>query len=153
MRQVTILALDLGTTTGYAIGGEAIQSGTMRWAKRGAAEDAGARFRRFSAWLRETITENGVSRVVYEDVRRHNATVAAHIYGGFKYALAAICGELGVEYEGVGVGVIKKHATERGNASKLEMLAAANARGWQPADDNEADALWLLDYVLQEVTA
>ncbi len=44
----------------------------------------------------------------------------------------------------VPVGTIKKHATGKGNASKQEMVACARARGHQPADDNEADALALL---------
>jgi Holliday junction resolvasome RuvABC endonuclease subunit len=41
------------------------------------------------------------------------------------------------------VGTIKKHATGKGNAGKDEMIASVQARGHQPADDNEADAIAL----------
>lgn len=46
------------------------------------------------------------------------------------------------------VGTIKRHATGRGNANKEAMMAAIRALGHQPADDNEADALALLDFAL-----
>jgi hypothetical protein len=39
-----------------------------------------------------------------------------------------------------------------GNAKKPEMIAAARARlGYRGADDNEADALWLLAYARAEL--
>jgi len=59
------------------------------------------------------------------------------------------CGKHGIPYMGVPVGTIKKHATGKGNASKEGMVVAAIENGWQPKDDNEADALWLLDLVLK----
>ena len=50
----------------------------------------------------------------------------------------------GLGYEGVPVGTIKRFATGRGNADKAAVIAAMQARGFRPADDNEADALALL---------
>jgi hypothetical protein len=50
----------------------------------------------------------------------------------------------GVPDEGVPIGTIKRHATGKGNADKDAMIAAARARGFSPADDNEADAIALL---------
>ena len=47
-------------------------------------------------------------------------------------------------YEGVPVGTIKRFATGKGNADKAAIIAAMKARGFNPADDNEADALALL---------
>ena len=38
----------------------------------------------------------------------------------------------------------KRYATGRGNADKAKMVAAIEARGFAPADDNEADAIALL---------
>ena len=46
------------------------------------------------------------------------------------------------------VGTIKRHATGKGNAGKDEVIAAMRARGFAPADDNEADALALLDWAM-----
>jgi Holliday junction resolvasome RuvABC endonuclease subunit len=54
-----------------------------------------------------------------------------------------------VPYQGVPVGTIKKHATGRGNADKQAMVAAARARGFSPADDNEADAIALLLWAIE----
>ena len=50
----------------------------------------------------------------------------------------------GVPYQGVPVGTIKRHATGKGNAPKEAMIAAARAKGFAPADDNEADAIAIL---------
>ena len=50
----------------------------------------------------------------------------------------------GVPYQGVPVGTIKRHLTGKGNAPKEAMIAATRARGFSPADDNEADAIALL---------
>jgi Holliday junction resolvasome RuvABC endonuclease subunit len=47
------------------------------------------------------------------------------------------------------VGTIKRHATGKGNASKEAMIAAACARGYSPADDNEADAIAILHWALE----
>jgi Holliday junction resolvasome RuvABC endonuclease subunit len=48
------------------------------------------------------------------------------------------------------VGTIKKHATGKGNASKEEMIAAARAKGFNPTDDNQADALMLLCFAIEQ---
>jgi Holliday junction resolvasome RuvABC endonuclease subunit len=49
----------------------------------------------------------------------------------------------------VPVGTIKRHATGRGNADKDAVIAAVRALGFNPEDDNEADALALLDWALE----
>lgn len=41
---------------------------------------------------------------------------------------------------------VKKHATGKGNAKKHHMVSAALAVGWEPKTEDEADALWILDY-------
>jgi len=48
---------------------------------------------------------------------------------------------------------IKKHATGKGNAGKAAMIAAARARGFDPQDDNEADALALLAWATAQEDA
>ena len=87
--------------------------------------------------------------VYFEEVRRHAATDAAHIYGGFLACLTAWCEERSLAYQGVPVGSIKKHATGKGNADKVAMINAARARGYSPADDNEADAIALLLWAIE----
>ena len=84
-----------------------------------------------------------IELVVFEEVRRHAGVDAAHAYGGFMGQLTAWCEHHQIPYQGIPVGTIKKHATGRGNASKEEMIEAIRAKGHNPDDDNEADAIAL----------
>lgn len=144
--QGAVLALDLGTNTGWALRAAdgLTVSGTEifrqdRWS------GGGMRYLRFRHWLGEIAANTGgIGLVVYEEVRRHAGTDAAHVYGGFLATLTAWCEDRSVAYEGVPVGVIKRFATGKGNAGKDAVIAAMRASGFSPADDNEADALALL---------
>lgn len=145
-----ILALDLGTNTGWALKSDdkVIVSGVQCF-KPGRFDGGGMRFLQFRRWLSEIKNSvDGISEVYFEEVRNHCGVDASHAYGGFLAILTAWCEHHRVPYQGVPVGTIKKHATGKGNAKKDAMIAAAVAMGHQPADDNEADALCLLDYAL-----
>ena len=145
-----LIALDLGTTTGWALrlADGTIVSGTASF-RPGRFEGGGMRFLRFRAWLDEIARCHGLSAVYFEEVRAHAGTDAAHIFGGFLAHLTAWCEQRAVPYQGVPVGTIKRHATGKGNAGKDAVIAAVKARGFAPADDNEADAiailLWAVD--------
>ena len=147
----TILALDLGTHTGWALrhlDGN-ITSGTEHF-KPNRFEGGGMRYLRFKHWLTEIKTcTDGVSAIYFEEVRRHMGVDAAHAYGGFLATLTAWCEHHNIPYQGVPVGTIKKHATGKGNASKDEMIGAMRQRGFQPGDDNEADALAILLWAIE----
>ncbi len=83
------------------------------------------RFLRFRGWLAEVAAlSDGVARVVFEEVRAHAGTDAAHIYGGFLAHLSAWCEERSIAYQGVPVATIKRYATGKGNADKAKMVAA-----------------------------
>ena len=146
-----ILALDLGTTTGWAIRDfdGLITSGTASF-KPGRYDGGGMRYLRFTNWLTELDRLSGpIATIWFEEVRRHAGTDAAHVYGGLMASLTS-WGELrGIPYEGVPVGTIKRHATGKGNANKVAMIAAAQARGFSPADDNEADAIAILHWAIE----
>lgn len=141
------LALDLGTTTGWALVNPSglITSGTESF-KVGRFEGGGMRYLRFSRWLDE-MAAHGLAGIWFEEVRRHVGTDAAHVYGGLMAHLTAWAENRNIPYQGVPVGTIKKHATGKGNAPKEAMIAAARSWGFTPADDNEADALALLKLV------
>lgn len=138
-----ILALDLGTNTGWALcdARTNITSGVQSF-KPSRYDGGGMRFLRFKRWLAE-IAASGLDAVYFEEVRRHAGVDAAHVYGGFLGVLTAWCEAHSIPYEGVPVGTIKKFATGKGNADKDAMIAAARALGFAPADDNEADAIHL----------
>ncbi|MDH5528280.1 MAG: hypothetical protein OEY97_13370 [Nitrospirota bacterium] len=147
----TILALDLGTTTGWAVRAAdgTVTSGTMSF-RPGRFEGGGMRFLRFKRWLAEMELLSGRPTTIYfEEVRRHAGVDAAHAYGGFMGQLTAWCELRGVPYQGVPVGTIKKHATGKGNAGKAAVIASVRGRGYDPTDDNEADAIALLLWVVE----
>jgi Holliday junction resolvasome RuvABC endonuclease subunit len=146
-----ILALDLGTTTGFAIAGAdgGITSGTAefrldRW------QSGGMRFLRFKHWLTEIKNQaGGLDLVVYEQVRNHAGIDSGHAYGGWLAILTAWCEHHGIAYQGVPVGTIKRFIAGKGNADKAAVIAAVRKRGFHPADDNEADALAILLWAIE----
>lgn len=145
------LAIDLGTTCGWALkdGDLPIVSGTQSF-KPGRYEGGGMRYLRFQRWLAEICAPHiGNIEIRFEEVRRHLGVDAAHVYGGLLSHLASWCDQCTVPYAGVPVATIKKFATGKGNASKEDMIEAMKARGFTPADDNEADALALLLLTLE----
>ena len=50
----------------------------------------------------------------------------------------------------MGVGTIKKFITGKGNAGKKQVIKAIKARGFDPQDDNQADALAILHWAIEE---
>ena len=145
-----ILALDLGTSMGWALRlGSETHSGTVSF-RPSRYDGGGMRYLRFRSWLDQLAIATALPEAVYfEEVRRHAATDAAHIYGGFLACLTAWCEERSLAYQGVPVGTITRHATGKGNADKQAVIEAVRARGFRPANDNEADAIALLLWAIE----
>ncbi len=128
---LVVLAIDLGTTTGWAL-----RPRDGQWAhgfvslKPHRFEGGGMRYLRFKRWLSEL------------------KGMATDIHGGLLATLTAWCEHHSIPYQGVPVGTIKKHATGKGNAGKDEVIAAMRAKGHPVTDDNEADALALLHWAV-----
>lgn len=154
-RPVTILrgamlALDLGTSTGWALrtGDDFISSGTVSF-KHTRFDGGGMRFLRFRRWLEQLDIDAGpIEAIYFEEVRRHIGTDAAHVYGGLLGVLTAWCEEHLVAYQGVPVGTIKRFITGKGNADKAAVIDAVRKVGFSPADDNEADAIAILCWAI-----
>jgi Holliday junction resolvasome RuvABC endonuclease subunit len=145
------LALDFGQLTGWAIraGDGSITSGTAKF-KIDRWQGGGMRFLRFKQWLTEIKNvSGGFDLVAYEQVRRHAGVDAAHAYGGWLAVLSIWCEHHGIAYQGVPVGTIKRFIAGKGNADKQTVIAAVRARGFNPADDNEADAIAILLWAIE----
>lgn len=154
---MNILALDPATQCGWAHSSGI--SGTWDLSIR-RDESAGMRLIRLQGKLNEILAGPGIDLVVYE-AARHAApkmqgalVVQAMIQG----VLVSWCETNNIEYRGYSPSEIKKHATGKGNANKEQMMTAAKQRFNFTGDNNEADALWLLDlakreYSTSEVTA
>jgi len=147
----TLLAIDLGTTTGWALRSTdgLITSGTISF-RPSRYDGGGMRYLRFQNWLAEMDRLSGpIATIWYEEVRRHAGTDAAHVYGGLMATLTSWAELRRVPYQGVPVGTIKKHATGKGNANKAAMMEAARKQGFSPTDDNEADAIAILLWAIE----
>ena len=117
-------------------------------------EISGWRYLAFKQWLDNKIRILDIKHIVYEETFSKGAYAARVLHGflailQFTFAERYKDQETRLTMEKVHAMTLKKFATGRGNASKNDMIAAAKARGWEPQDDNEADALFLLDFAIR----
>jgi hypothetical protein len=144
-----ILALDLSTKTGWAHtnGLSGVQDFTPR---RG--DSPGMRWLEARAWLNRVLDSAPADVVVYEQAH-HRGGAPTHVAHALIAQAEAVAAERGIQITNRHTATIKKHATGKGNADKGRMLAAAREK-WSDRtiqDDNEADALWLLDLVTRDL--
>lgn len=144
-----ILALDTATVTGWAYwepGYTNPESGTQDFSlKRG--ESPGMRFIRFRKWIQ---TFEPPDLYIYEEAH-HRGGAATAVGVGFVSRVLEEAARVGAETVGVHTGTLKKWSTGHGKASKEQMIYVSSVRwGFVPKDDNEADALCLLAYGLEE---
>lgn len=118
-------------------------------------ESAGMRLVRFRGKLNEIRANLGVDLVVFEAARHAAAGMqgALVVQSEIQGVLKTWCEDNAIEYRGYSPSEIKKHATGKGNASKLEMIRAAVEK-WPEAQfdsHDEVDARWLLDLAKQDL--
>ena len=147
-----VLALDLATKTGFAV---LRKDGTIRSGMvtlpDASKTPTGERLNRFRNWLNDTKARQGdIDFVVWEQpvVRYANAVAPLFQLVGTVCSWAEHHG-IGYANSGVASTTIKKFATGRGNAKKPEMIKAAQEKGFDIKDDNEADALHLLQLTIE----
>ena len=144
-----LLALDLGTKTGWALNSPDISGVRDFSIKRG--ESPGIKFLRFKGWLKEMLNTAHPDIVVFEQAHHRGGAATAVAYG-FQAHLLSWCAEYGVEHLACHTGTLKKFATGKGNASKKAMMRAYSENfGREPIDDNECDARWLLEWAMTEL--
>lgn len=133
-----ILALDIATKTGWKT-----KTSSGVWdLKPNRGESEGMRVVRFKSKVRELIQIEGIEIVSYErpaGMHKSSIMVASEMVG----VLKDLCIEMGIELASYSASEIKKSATGKGNAKKEQMIARAKELGYNPQDDNEADAIHL----------
>lgn len=138
MQKNNILALDIATNTGWKT-----QTSSGTWnLKPNRGESEGMRVVRFKSKVREMIALENISLISYErpaGMHKSSIMVASEMVG----VLKDLCIELGIDLACYSSAQIKKFATGKGNAKKEMMVTAAYNLGFNPADDNEADAIHL----------
>lgn len=101
------------------------------------------------AWIRDQVLElaHGVDLIAIEGYALGSARGASrsHATGELGGVVRLAIWEASIPFVVVPPASLKKYATGKGNSGKPEVLAAAIRRlGYLGHDDNEADALWLL---------
>ena len=144
--QEKILALDIATNTGWKT---STASGVWNL-KPTRGETEGMRVVRFKAKVKELIDLEGITLVSYErpaGMHKSSIMVASEMVG----VLKELCFEKGVNLSCYSASQIKAFATGKGNANKESMIRAAVSLGFNPQDDNEADAIHLYNLTAKDL--
>lgn len=142
-----LLALDLGTNLGYALGENSIiKSGWVNLRK--IAGKNSIPFAVFHDVLLAIIDDHKVNKIVVEIVRSHSSSgiKAAHFYGGLLALTKVFCQNHQIILKYAEVSTIKKTFTGHGRADKARMIKKAEEKGFNVTAHDEADAIaiWFL---------
>ena len=148
---MSLLALDLGTSCGWALERDCapIQSGTVEFAKRAKDHD-GDRLLRFSQWLGGMRTDleslhERVDLVIYERaLGKYPGRQPQRVFDHFEAVLLLWCARNAIPIKGVSQAELKRDAAGNGGADKSLIGAAVRRLGHKPGSTDEADALALL---------
>ena len=142
-----ILALDIATKTGWRT---ETSSGVWDFSKSKRGDSYGMRLIRFKSSVKEILDLEEIDIVVYErpaGMFKSSIIVASEMIG----VLIALCEEREIQYTAYSATEIKKFATGKGNAKKQDMIDAAIELGFNPEDDNEADAIHLYNLAKKDL--
>lgn len=148
-----ILALDLGTHTGWALhdGAAVVESGVWDFTPR-KGEDPIARPSRFHGRLRGMLATYNPDTVAFEAINNLRGLDAVRCYLQLETVLLLELdyrnedlrrrGASPIKVAPVSPADVKRVATGKGNADKTAMAVAAARRwpGWTPAREDEVDA-------------
>ena len=141
-----MLAIDLGTNTGWALCGPVGDSSTGCHLLKAAKEKPshGELFRRFYRWLGDMHNKHGFKAIAVELVNRrvHKGTAQNDLHVGYRAILKMVCAQRDIRLVEIPVGTAKKAISGRGNASKKLVLECAKRLGWETrGNENAADAV------------
>lgn len=143
-----ILAIDPASMLGWAVSNDEYGTWDLRTRKD---ESIGMKLLRLKAKLVEMHHLTKFTLVVYERAAgQHKASIIhqSKLIGLIEHW----CEEMQIDYKAYSATEIKKFATGKGNAGKPAMIKAAQEKlGYTGNDDNEADALWILNLAKNEL--
>lgn len=149
-----ILALDCATKTGWSlyIDGKLTESGVQDFKKK-RGETNGMLFLKFRKWLQDMYNMYVPDLIVYEQAT-HRGGAATEICANLTGRVQEIAASWDLNCSQVRPTELKKFATGKGNAGKAEMIyAAGKILGREPIDDNEADAVLIGQWAIEEFGA
>jgi hypothetical protein len=150
-----ILALDLATRTGWAVGrpSDKPKSGSVKFGNSDSS--TGARCRAYHQWLGDMIAVHGIELVVMEKPQPPSFHVGATTLATMRYLIGMVehteefCYDR-VELREASVSDIRNHfigGNPRGKDGKAQVQSKCTQLGWQWDDDNAADALAAWQYM------
>jgi len=141
---MNILAVDPASEFGWALSNAEYGTWDLRTRKD---ESQGMKLIRLEGKLNEIHQVRGLDLIVYErPAGRNTDSVIKH--GKLVGTIEKWCENNNIEYAGYSASEIKKFATGKGNSGKPAMISAAKQKyGYKGSNDNEADALHLLNMV------
>jgi len=155
------IAIDAATTTGYAL---LKSSGNIETGAVTFKGDSAKKLTEFRDWLEERLDdiETGIGQIIYEEPAAYMRYNSLRILFGMRGILVTSAAEFNVPVTFYEPAAVKKHATGKGNAKKPAMLEALLTKPnhcslWLEkkvddiTDDNEVDAIWMLDKFLHDV--
>lgn len=132
-----ILALDPATLTGYHT-----EKSSGTW---DLGSERPEKLKNLYYNIYNLVKSEKITHIVYEKPggSHYNALVS---HASLEGIILLQCELLGLSYYSYSAASIKKFVTDKGNATKGEVIAAVKKLGYKPIDDNEADAtaLYLL---------
>lgn len=146
-----VLAIDSARQTGWAMyQAGVITLGTKNF-PRNASESPGMDFLRYGGWLEEMykISMKPIDVLIYE--KPHYRGAGTELLIGFITKIKEFAAKYNIDIGNIHSGTLKKWATGNGAASKPMMEAEAKKRGYSPQNDDEADAVLMLLYQLDEL--
>ena len=146
---IKILALDMATKLGWATNVALPVASGVEVFDVGRGASPGSRYFKFVKWVQDRIKEIQPDLVVYEQASQRGGS-ATEILIGFTTHLQSVCFIKKIEHVAIRADHIKIHATGKGKAEKEDMIKACVSKlGIVPIDDNHCDALWILNYGLE----
>lgn len=154
---MTVLALDLASVTGWAVGepGGVPEHGSVRFAKAGASHEA--IFAAALNWMHAIVNDHHPDLVVWEaplpaSFRSGHTTVdtTSLLFGlpAIVGAAAYVCGVYDIRK--ATTRDVRQHfigQNPKGKIGKMLVMRQCRAHGWEVEDDNEADALAVWSYM------
>ncbi len=141
MSNIKILAIDQATKAGWAT-----ENNSGVWdLKIKKDQSAGFKWLKFREHLDDICKKENINFIVYERVAGFHKPALVHA-AKLVAIIEVYCEENNIKNEQYSATQIKKHATNKGNCGKPEMMLAYFKKwGIKPIDDNECDARWLYD--------
>ena len=148
-----VAALDLATKTGVAVGplGGSPTLWTFDLKSKGEAKFHATRLMQIQGLAHRLIAEHGTRFIAIEKpfVAAHNNWETTLLTIGLTANVLSWAERKGIPVDIISAQTVAKHFTGSGKMKrddkKAAILAECRARGWEPHDDNQADAAALWD--------